>query len=73
MASQAIQDSQLRLKFDAGLDGEGKTIYKNKNYNNVKTSATADQLYDVANAIADLTSRPLVDINRNDTFIIIGE
>ncbi|WP_353051716.1 DUF1659 domain-containing protein [Fictibacillus enclensis] len=43
MATTAILSTQLRLVFDGGMDGD-KQIYKNKNFSNVKTSATPDQL-----------------------------
>ncbi|MFS0864637.1 DUF1659 domain-containing protein [Fredinandcohnia sp. 179-A 10B2 NHS] len=66
MATSLIKDSQLRLIFENGLDEFGEMKYQNKNYNNIKVTATADQLYAVAGAITDLQSRELVDIERND-------
>lgn len=69
MATTAIQDTQLRMVFDAGMDGE-KQLYKNKNFSNVKTSASADQLYAVANALAPLQELPLLSVERNDSHSI---
>ncbi|MFT4416293.1 DUF1659 domain-containing protein [Fredinandcohnia humi] len=70
MAQAVIKDTQLRLVFEAGVDDKGKMKYQNKNYNNIKPSATTDQLYSVAGAISDLQSRALADIERNDKHLL---
>lgn len=67
MAQQILLESQLRLVFDMGFDETGKTIFKRKNYNNVKASATADQFYQTAQAIASLQTETLATIERNDS------
>ena len=67
MASQVILDSQLSLVFDMGLDEDGKDILKRKNYNNVKTTATPDELLQVAQALASLQTETLSSIERNDS------
>ncbi|AND42567.1 MULTISPECIES: DUF1659 domain-containing protein [Cytobacillus] len=72
MAQAIIIDSKLRLVFETGLNGQGKPVYKSKTYNSVKQSATADQLFTVGQAIAGLSSYPLTELNRNDSFDILG-
>ncbi|MGM7721583.1 DUF1659 domain-containing protein [Metabacillus sp. Hm71] len=67
MAVAALLDSQLSLVFDMGLDENGKVKTKRKNYNNVKTSATPDQLLQVAQAIVSLQTETLLYVERNDT------
>ncbi|MBO1511870.1 MULTISPECIES: DUF1659 domain-containing protein [Metabacillus] len=67
MAVATLLDSQLSLVFNMGVDENGKDIYKRKNYNNVKTSATPDQLLQAAQAIASLQSETLTFVERNDT------
>ncbi|WP_243291685.1 DUF1659 domain-containing protein [Bacillus sp. FJAT-47783] len=67
MAMTQLMDTQLRLVFQNGVDEEGKPKLKNKNFNNVDTTATADQLYAAAQAIASLQKKPLVAIERNDS------
>jgi hypothetical protein len=51
MAQAIISDSQLRLVFDMGVNAEGKAIYKNKNFSNIKTTATTDGLFSVAQGL----------------------
>lgn len=67
MATAEQISSQLRLVF---FDGEdlltGKPIYKSKSFNNVKTTATAAALYEVANVLTELQERPLYLIERRD-------
>ncbi|KON86006.1 hypothetical protein AF332_03715 [Sporosarcina globispora] len=72
MAQAIIVDSKLRLVFETGLNEQGKPVYKSKTYNSVKPSATADQLFTVGQAIAGLSSYPLAELNRNDSFDIVG-
>lgn len=57
----------LRLQFQTGVDGNGDPVYRNKNLNNVKTGATEQSLYDVAQALAQLQQHPLVAVLRVDS------
>jgi hypothetical protein len=70
MATSSIQDSQLRLVLETGVDAEGKPIFKNKSFNNVKTSATADQLYATANALIGLQQHPIFNIEQNNSYTL---
>ncbi|CAM3572146.1 DUF1659 domain-containing protein [Cytobacillus oceanisediminis] len=72
MAQANIIDTKLRLVFETGLDQKGKPIHKSKTYSSVKQSATADQLFTVGQAVASLSNYPLVALNRNDSFDIVG-
>ncbi|RBP88812.1 uncharacterized protein DUF1659 [Cytobacillus firmus] len=72
MAQAIITDSKLRLVFETGLNTQGKPIHKSKTYSRVKQSATADQLFSVGQAISGLCSYPLAEMNRNDSFEILG-
>lgn len=67
MAASTMMNSQLRLIFHEGNDLEtGDPIFKTKNFNNVKTSATPDQLFEVAQALASLQEFSLHSIERRD-------
>jgi hypothetical protein len=70
MAQALIQASQLRLVFELGTDENGKMKYKNKNFNNIKTSATAEQLLSVAQAVASLQIYPLAQVERTDKHLL---
>ncbi|WP_345240715.1 DUF1659 domain-containing protein [Pontibacillus salipaludis] len=64
--------SQLQIVLEDGLDEKGNMTFKNKNFNNVKTEATADQLFAVANVLHPLQQRKLSGIERNDSSLILG-
>ncbi|RDW16903.1 hypothetical protein CWR48_14925 [Oceanobacillus arenosus] len=67
MAVADLTKTTLQLVLNDGNDLEtGKTIFKFKSFNNVKKSATSDQLYAIATAIASLQQRPLYEITRKD-------
>lgn len=67
MAVSILKDTQLRLVFEDGVDVNGKQVYKNKNFNNVKTTATVDQLFAVAQALVPLQTKVLFTVERNDS------
>ncbi|MFD1738187.1 DUF1659 domain-containing protein [Bacillus salitolerans] len=70
MAQAIITDSQLRLTFDMGVGEDGKPVFKNKNFNNVKTDSTTDALYAVAQALVGLQQKTLHEIERNDSHFL---
>ncbi|QHS22074.1 DUF1659 domain-containing protein [Virgibacillus sp. MSP4-1] len=71
MAVSQMIRSQLQLVFEAGPDSDGEITYKNKNFNNVKTEATADQLMAVTNALVPLQERSLYSVERNDSSVLV--
>jgi len=71
MAEALITGSQLRIVFEDGVDEFGKLQFKTKNYNNIKPSATADELLQAANAIIGLQSLSLDKVERNDSHLIV--
>lgn len=74
MAVSQMTGSRLTLVLDDGDDMmTGKTIYKSKSFNNVKTTATADQLFTIAIAVSGLQERLLYNIKRSDSSKITQE
>lgn len=72
MAQANLAVTKLRLTFEAGMNEKGEPVYKAKTFNNIKTSATTDQLFQTANAIAALCIDPLYSVERNDSLDIVG-
>lgn len=72
MAQQLISDSGLRIVFDHGVDLDGNQIFKNKNYNNVKTDATPDALDATIQALVPLQQHPMVMAERYNTYQIVS-
>jgi len=70
MAQSLIQQSQLRLVFEVGTDEAGKPMYRRKSFNNIKVTATPEQLLAVSQALASLQAYPLAQIERSDMHFI---
>lgn len=51
--------SKLKISVQTGLDEKGDAILRNRSYNNVKTTATDEDLMDVAKQLAGLQIHPV--------------
>ena len=58
--------SSLRVKFDCGLNDNGKTIVKSRTYSNLKHDAKALDVYNVADALASLQQHDVLEIAKID-------
>ncbi|MGY4690833.1 DUF1659 domain-containing protein [Salibacterium sp. K-3] len=63
-------NSRLTLEFIAGMDEFGETIFKQKNFNNVKTEAGDASLLTVANAVGVLQEHPVIAVTRTNEYDI---
>ncbi|GIN74415.1 hypothetical protein J14TS2_48900 [Bacillus sp. J14TS2] len=70
MAQEILNASKLKLLFDYGVDEENKPVFKMKTFNRIRPHASADQLYEAAEAIGSLSAQPLWQVERNDTYQI---
>ncbi|CAM3861419.1 DUF1659 domain-containing protein [Mesobacillus zeae] len=61
----------MRLLFEAGMDVNGKTIFKGKIYSNIRKEATASQVQQAAEALASLSGYSLSSVERTDNFDIV--
>jgi hypothetical protein len=71
MPAFQFQQAALAVNFLAGVDGEGKSVYKKVSYRNVTEQATAEQLQQVAQAISGLTSYTVADIEKTEKQLIV--
>ena len=65
MAIKMTRDSKLRVVFQTGDTDEGKPIYKTKSYSNVAKDVTPDQLQQVGEALASLSTYPMGGIQQS--------
>jgi Protein of unknown function (DUF1659) len=72
MAQAIITATKLLVSYETGMNEKGEPIFKTKTYSNVIEEATADQLHQVAQALASLSIHPLSGVKRNDLFELIG-
>ncbi|MGI6574713.1 MAG: DUF1659 domain-containing protein [bacterium] len=65
--------SRLQLRFQTGVDEEGKPIFRLKSYANVKPTAADEDLFLVGQTLAQLQENVLVDVFRHDSATLIEE
>ncbi|MGI6143474.1 MAG: DUF1659 domain-containing protein [bacterium] len=62
--------SRLQLRFQTGVDGDGKPIFKLKSYSNVKAEAADEDLFQVGEALGQLQQHVLQGILRHDSAVL---
>lgn len=72
MAEVILYETKLRLSFETGMNQKGEPVYKTKTFANVKKTATAEELFRFAQAIAQLSKDPLSAIVKSDSSDILG-
>jgi hypothetical protein len=72
MAQAMLAETKLRLVFEVGMDEKGAPILKAKTLNNIKKEATANQLYQVAQALSVLCKDTLNSVERADNTEILA-
>ncbi|EDL65976.1 DUF1659 domain-containing protein [Bacillus sp. SG-1] len=70
MATADLKSIKLKMVFDNGVDSEGKPQYSNKTYSNINYASPPDEILQAADALAGLSVRPLVLLEKNDSFDI---
>ncbi|MCT1901842.1 DUF1659 domain-containing protein [Oceanobacillus sojae] len=67
MAVAQLTESVLQLTLNEGFDPiSGEFILKHKRFNNVKPEATAEQLFETANAFVSVQQHELYGVSRRD-------
>jgi len=64
--SETKNYSKLKIKYDCGLNGEGKTIVKSRSYSNVKANAKALDVFNVAETLISLQQHDKLSIIKLD-------
>ncbi|MFR8871404.1 MAG: DUF1659 domain-containing protein [Paraclostridium sordellii] len=64
--SETKNYSTLKIKYDCGLNGEGKTIVKSRSYSNVKANAKALDVFNVAETLISLQQHDKLSIVKQD-------
>ncbi len=59
-------DSKLKIKYQVGVDSNGNPKYSTKTYSKIKTASTDEDVYAVADAIANLQQNSVGGFNRVD-------
>lgn len=70
MANSTVVKSSVALRYVAGQDEKGREIFKKQTFNKVKITATPEELYNVANAMAAMLVSGSADIYKEEQSIV---
>ncbi|MGL5328704.1 MAG: DUF1659 domain-containing protein [Peptostreptococcaceae bacterium] len=63
---EAKELSSLKMRFDCGLNQDGKSIIKSRTYSNVKAGAASLDVYNVAETLASLQQYDVLSVVKQD-------
>lgn len=72
MAESVLTSQSLVVKYQSGIDKEGKEVYKRQTYANISSSATDDNLCAVGNAIGAVLNTQIYSVMKENKFELIG-
>lgn len=72
-AISILQKTILSIQVQKGVSASGNPVYAYRNYANVKTSATVDNIYAVGHALGGLSMYPVSNIQRIDYANLINQ
>lgn len=72
MAMINFKSAAGRLSFQTGMTDEGKIIKKTKTYQNIAQDVEVDDFYNGLEALANLSSYSLLEMERIDTSSVRG-
>ena len=67
------QDSVLIVEYEEIVAGEDTPVSRQKSFQNVRYAATAQDLYDVANALFGLVDHTVLEVRRDDRHMLVDE
>lgn len=62
--------SSLKMKFDCGIGDNGRSIIRSRTYSNVKPTAAAVDVYNVADALASLQQHAVLEVAKQDNTLL---
>ena len=66
MATLIPVSTTMRVAFQTGVDGKGNPVLRTRSFNRVKTTAVAQDILEVATALATLQEFALVSVKKAD-------
>lgn len=66
-----VISSRLSIIFNAGVDEDGEMILRTKSFNNVKETATDQELLEIVNALAPLQQFEVNEVKRTNVHSLL--
>lgn len=71
--SKTPQNSRLVIKVQTGVNGSGDPVYRQRSFNNAKSTASDADIYAIGQAIGDLQQHPVASIGRIDEADLVSQ
>lgn len=70
MASSMLTENSLVLRYQTGVTGEGKEVFKQQSFKNISTLATEENLLDLSDLVNEVIDYSVSTIKKEQTFIL---
>ncbi|SMC44675.1 DUF1659 domain-containing protein [Sporomusa malonica] len=67
------QLGSFTVKVQTGISGTGNPVYANRTFGNLKSNATEQNVFDVAQALADLQKHTVTDVALTERCNLINQ
>ncbi|MBL4933049.1 DUF1659 domain-containing protein [Clostridium paridis] len=72
MAEALLASQSLVIKYKAGIDKEGKDVFRRQGFSNISNEATVDNLSAVGHAIGDILYTQICSVLKEESFELMG-
>jgi len=70
MANAMLTENTLVLRYQIGVNDEGKDVFKQQNFKRVSSLATEEELLDLADLVEGVIDFTVSEIKKEQTFIL---
>ena len=70
MAKAMLTENTLVLRYQIGVNDEGKDVFKQQNFKRVSSLATEEELLDLADLVGGVIDFSVSEVKKEQTFIL---
>lgn len=70
MASSMLTENTLVLRYQIGVNDEGKEVFKQQNFKKVSPLSTEEELLDLADLVDGIIDFTVSEVKKEQTFIL---
>ena len=70
MANAMLTENTLVLRYQIGVNDEGKDVFKQQNFKRVSSLATEEELLDLADLVGGVIDFSVSEVKKEQTFIL---
>ena len=70
MANAMLTENNLVLRYQIGVNDEGKDVFKQQNFKRVSSLATEEELLDLADLVGGVIDFSVSEVKKEQTFVL---